>query len=124
MSNYMNPYMNPYGQRPMWQQPGTPQMPARQLLRVSGINGAKAFQMNPNEVVALFDEGDDILYVKSTDSAGFPTIRRFRFAEEAETPAPAPPPAEYVTRKEFDELKGMVMAYGKQPVSESPAQQA
>ena len=63
MSNYMNPYMNPYGQRPMWQQPGTPQMPARQLLRVSGINGAKAFQMNPNEVVALFDEGDDILQV-------------------------------------------------------------
>ena len=99
-------------------------MPARQLLRVSGINGAKAFQMNPNEVVALFDEGDDILYVKSTDSAGFPTIRRFRFAEEAEAPAPAPPPAEYVTRKEFDELKGMVMAYGKQPVSEPPAQQA
>ena len=123
MSN-LNPYTQmPYGagmpqypQRTMWQQPGAQGSP-RQLVRVSGMDGARAYQMAPNEVVALFDEGDDILYVKSTDGAGFPTIRRFRFREEADAAPAAPvPAADYVTRAEFDELKGLVMANGKHAV--------
>lgn len=124
MSNF-NPYLQmPYGasmpqypQRTMWPQPSAQGAP-RQLVRVSGMDGARAYQMAPNEVVALFDEGDDILYVKSTDGAGFPTIRRFRFREEADAApsAPAPVSTDYVTRAEFDELKGLVMANGKHAV--------
>lgn len=118
MSNF-NPYMQmPYGQypqRPMWPQTGAQGAP-RQLIRVSGMDGARAFQMAPNEVVALFDDGDDVLYVKSTDGAGFPKLRRFRFYEEEETAATASPTQDYVTREEFEELKGWMMANGKQPV--------
>ena len=62
MSNF-NPYLKmPYGasmpqypQRTMWPQPSAQGAP-RQLVRVSGMDGARAYQMAPNDVVALFDE--------------------------------------------------------------------
>lgn len=50
-----------------------------QLIRVTGMDGAKAYQMPPNSVVPLFDADNDIMYVKSTDGTGFPTIRAFAF---------------------------------------------
>jgi hypothetical protein len=53
--------------------------PGMQLIRVTGMDGAKAYQMPPNSVVPLFDADNDIMYVKSTDGAGFPTIRAFAF---------------------------------------------
>lgn len=45
--------------------------PGMQLTRVTGMDGAKAYQMPPNPVVPLFDADNDIMYVKSTDGAGF-----------------------------------------------------
>ena len=67
-------YQQPYGE---------------QLIRVTGLDGAKAYQMSPNSAVALFDGAEDIFYLKSTDGAGFPTIRVFRFEEVTATPAAA-----------------------------------
>lgn len=58
-----------------------------QLIRVTGMDGAKAYQMPPNSVVPLFDADNDIMYVKSTDGAGFPTIRAFAF-QPVENPTP------------------------------------
>ena len=67
MSNF-NPYlqvpysasMPQYPQRTMWPQPSAQGAP-RQLVRVSGMDGARAYQMAPNEVVALFGRGIDEL---------------------------------------------------------------
>lgn len=56
-----------------------PQRNQMQLIRVTGMEGAKAYRMPPNSVVPLFDADNDIMYVKSTDGAGFPTIRTFAF---------------------------------------------
>lgn len=70
-----------------------------QLIRVTGMDGAKAYQMPPNSVVPLFDADNDIMYVKSTDGAGFPTIRAFAFQPVEDKPEPA---QQYVTRDEFD----------------------
>lgn len=70
-----------------------------QLIRVTGMDGAKAYQMPPNSVVPLFDADNDIMYVKSTDGAGFPTIRAFAFQPIENKPEPA---QQYVTRYEFD----------------------
>ena len=80
--------------------------PNQSLIRVTGIDGAKAYQMNPNSVVPLFDSDNDIMYIKSTDGAGFPTIEAFRF--EAYEPTQQPTQNDYVTRAEFNELKGMI----------------
>ena len=49
------------------------------LIRVNGIDGARAYQMPPNSTQALFDTDKDILYIKTTDGAGFPSIRCFEF---------------------------------------------
>lgn len=55
--------------------------------------------MPPNSVVPLFDADNDIMYVKSTDGAGFPTIRAFAFQPVEDKSEPA---QQYVTRDEFD----------------------
>lgn len=99
---------------PMYQQPLR-----QQIIRVTGIDGAKAYPLGPNSTVALFDQGEDIFYVKSTDGAGFPTIRPFAF-----TPLqPQTQNNEYVTRKEFDELKELLLN-GKQPVRKQSKQES
>lgn len=78
-------------------------IPGPQLTRVKGLDGAKAFATQPNAMYALFDEDDDIMYVKVTDGNNYPvSLKRYRFVEEEE-PAPEAPP-EYVTKEEFTEL--------------------
>ncbi len=85
-----------------------------ELIRVTGFEGARAYQMPPNSNAALFDNNEDIFYVKTTDGAGFPTIRAFRFTPmETQTPA-----NDFVTREEFERLRQEVLSYGKQPISE------
>lgn len=89
-----------------------------QLIRVTGMDGAKAYQMPPNSVVPLFDADNDIVYVKSTDGAGFPTIRAFAFQPVEDKPEPVP---QYVTRDEFNDTLAKLkeaIGNGKQPVRE------
>lgn len=110
-SPYMaNGYQNQMAQR--YQTPFQPQ----ELIRVTGVDGAKAYQMPPNSVVPLFDNDNDIMYIKSTDGAGFPTIKSFRFIPY-ETTQPRPN-TEYVTREEFEKLKEMI-ENGKQLISKT-----
>ena len=144
-NNFMNPYMptmpgqfNPsnYMQNMNTQAPSTmapfgSQMPTTQqnngLIRVTGIDGAKAYQMPPNSVAALFDDSYDIMYVKSTDGAGFPTIRIFDFYEHKEEAPVQQQPVNvenFATKQELENLQNEVkqvkemLSNGKQPVSE------
>lgn len=100
----------------------TPQMPQQQnsLIRVTGLDGAKAFQMPANSIVALFDGAEDIFYIKQTDGAGFPTIRIFEF-KERQAMIPASQNAnDFVTRQEFNDTINKFMEVlnnGKQSVS-------
>lgn len=91
------------------------QIQPNQLIRVNGMDGAKAYQMSPNSTVALFDANEDIMYIKSSDGAGFPTIRTFSFKEilpEASSAAP-----NYISREEFENFKAEVLNYAQQLVS-------
>lgn len=85
----------------------------QQLIRVTGLEGAKAYQMTPNSAVALFDGNEDIFYIKTTDGAGFPTIRAFKF-EPIETNISS---VEYVSRSEFEALRKEIREYGKHNIS-------
>ena len=51
------------------------------------------------------------MYVKTTDGAGFPTIRTFKFEPIEDVPKVQDA---YITREEFNELKQEVENYGKQ----------
>ena len=110
-SPYTQPAQNPYMDRLAQMQP--PQQPRDGLIRVTGMEGARAYQMPPNSAVALFDGGQDVFYVKTTDDAGFPTIRAYSFQPMEQ--AQAMGANEFVTRAEFEQLKEMI-AHGKQPV--------
>ena len=89
------------------------------LIRVNGLEGAKAYQVAPRDTVALFDGNDDVFYVKSADDGGFPTIKAYRFVEMDLTGAK--PTNDYVTKAEFEELRKEVQSYAEQSVSKSRA---
>lgn len=59
------------------------QPPINGLVSVTGIEGAKAYQLPPNSAMPLFDANSDVLYLKTTDAAGYPTIREFEFKPRA-----------------------------------------
>ena len=95
-----------------------PQVNTQNLIRVNGIDGAKAYQMPANSTVALFDNNEDIMYIKTTDGAGFPAIRTFAFNEVVANTNPIQDTADYVTRDEFNKLKEELLN-GKQSISRS-----
>lgn len=123
MHNAQNmPYFYGYGRNMNNYIPNqqTPLMGQNQgLIRVTGLEGAKAYQVAPRDTVALFDGNDDIFYVKSADDGGFPTIKAYRFAEIDLTGAK--PANDYVTKAEFEELRKEVQNYAEQSVSKSRA---
>lgn len=88
----------------MYQQYQQYQQPVNNVTRVTGIEGARAYQMPPNSVVALFDGGDDLFFFKTTDGAGFPTLRAFRFEEVDIGSLSGRQGQDYVTRDEIEEL--------------------
>ena len=108
---YTQPAQNPYMDRLAQMQP--PPQTRDGLIRVTGMEGARAYQMPPNSAVALFDGGQDVFYVKTTDGAGFPTIRAYSFQPMDQ--AQAMGANEYVTRAEFEQLKEMI-THGKQHI--------
>ena len=75
---------------------------SEKLKRVNGLDSAKAYPMAPNSEVALFEENDDVMYIKMTDSNNFPSLRKFRFVEE---PLEVPNKEQYVTLDEFKKFK-------------------
>ena len=101
--SYQNPYgaypYNPYGnnyvapqptqQVPYQQQPNnnvySQQQPIQQnylpLTFVNGIEGAKAFIVNPNQVVYLKDSDSDILFEKKADNQGKYTLSAYKLTQ-------------------------------------------
>lgn len=118
---FQNPYaslmgQNPYYNQPMNNQQFLPQEQPQALIRVNGIDGAKAYQMPANSTVALFDSNNDIMYVKTTDGAGFPSIRTFSFSEIKQDTTQEIK-QDYISREEFEEFKKELMNNGKQSIS-------
>lgn len=72
-------YMNPYGypQRPMSQMP-----PKYEVVRVNGRGGADAFQMAPNSDALLLDTSAPIVWLKTTDGAGYATCTPYTITPE------------------------------------------
>ena len=94
--NYQNPFLNPYGfgqQMPgQYMQPGIQQQPAqlpqRQVDRVNGENGARAFALGPYSSAMLLDESGTIVWMVTTDGAGYKTIAPYDILPHKEAPAP------------------------------------
>lgn len=121
---FQNPYASLMGQNqfynPQMMNPTLAQQQeqTQSLIRVNGIDGAKAYQMPANSTVALFDSNEDVMYVKSTDGAGFPSIRTFTFTEKVNVEGKSPD-VEYISREEFEKFKKELMGNGKQSIQRS-----
>ena len=57
-----------------------------QYAYVNGIEGAKAYLMNPNQTILLMDSDNPIFYLKSSNQLGQSSIRTFKFEEIKEGP--------------------------------------
>ena len=119
MAYYGSPYMQPYGggyfpqvQQYQPQQQNAPQMPQNAnngILWVQGEAGAKAWAVAPGQSVTLMDSENPALYLKSADMNGIPSMRIFDLVERTKVPSvPSVDMSNYITRKEFDELKAMI----------------
>lgn len=74
--------------------------------RVHGKGGVDAFRMEPDSSVFLADETEDnVIWLKSTDSAGFATATKGHVTFEEEAPQNSD---SYVSKDEFNELKTKV----------------
>ena len=72
----MSPYNN-YGRmnyNPLNNGMNMKNLPHYEVIRVNGRAGAEAFQMAPNSQVLLLDETAPIVWLKTTDGAGYPSL--------------------------------------------------
>lgn len=76
----LNPYMNM--QRPYQQQP------RQEVVKVNGENGARAFPIGANSSALLLDESGVIVWLITTDGAGYKSVAAFDITPHETAPAP------------------------------------
>ena len=84
MANYNNPYgygnYNSYNPNSKVYQ----QSQLNHYAFVNGIEGAKSFQLQPNQNIMLMDSDNPICYMKQTNNIGQATLRYFKLVEVSE----------------------------------------
>lgn len=77
-STYFNPGSATYGNT----------TPTNNIIWVQGIEGAKAWQLNPNSMAILLDsEVEGKMYIKVSDNIGMSSLRVFNYVEELNKPS-------------------------------------
>ena len=79
-----NPMVNPYlgVQRPFQQQP------RQEVVKVNGENGARAFPLGANSSALLLDESGQIVWLVTSDGAGYKSVHPFDISPHEAAPAP------------------------------------
>lgn len=121
----LNQYKGQYQQMPMQQNiptqqmqmpiPPTSQKPSNELIWVQGLEGAKGYLVAPNNTVVLWDTENPVIYVKSADASGIPSMRVLDFTERntdaSNSPKNAPKTHEctcgdkFATKEQINDLK-------------------
>jgi hypothetical protein len=87
MMGYQSPFFNPYGFMQQSQQ--IPQaQPVTQVTKVNGENGAKAFPMGANSSALLLDESGLMVWLCTTDGAGYKSVSAYDITPHQNAPAP------------------------------------
>ncbi len=85
--NPYNPY-NAYQTNPYFQQrQPQPQPQTNTYAFVNGVEGAKAYAIQPNQSVMLMDSDQPIAYMKTANAMGQANIKYFKLVEVDETTA-------------------------------------
>lgn len=80
------------------------------MIWVQGETGAKAHMVAPGNTVVLWDSENPLIYIKTADASGMPSMRIFEWTEKT---APSPSvmqgtAQQYVTVEEYSKLAAMV----------------
>ena len=108
MANYNNPYgygaYNSYAPNSNVYQ----QSQLNHYAFVNGIEGAKSFQLQPNQNIMLMDSDNPICYMKQTNNIGQATLRYFKLVEVSEQELrnanQVQSNQDYVLKSDFDAL--------------------
>lgn len=112
-ANYQPIYQAPQYQPPVMQTP-QPQYQAPQgqqpaggvsIVQIQGEAAAKSYLVAPNSTVQLWDMDAGVIYIKSADASGMPSMKILDFTVRGESaPAPVAPAVEYATKDEVNAL--------------------
>lgn len=93
----------------------TQQVQNTNIIWVSGEAGAKSYLVAPNTTVQLWDSEAQVIYLKSADASGMPSMKiidyTIRNSAQSQNTVPVQTQSQtdlYVTKDEFDELKAKV----------------
>ena len=86
--NYQNPFINPYGMAQQYMPAAVQPAPQQQVVRVNGENGARAFQIGPNSSALLLDESGALVWLVTSDGAGYKTVSAYDIAPHQQEKAP------------------------------------
>lgn len=110
--------------QPMQAQPQPMQASQQQdsggIIWVQGEAGAKAYLVAPGNTVQLWDSENPVIYLKSADMSGMPSMRILDYTERtavSKTPpvGPQAPQVQYVTLEEFNALADRLAALENKP---------
>lgn len=114
MALYNNGY--PASYQPMYYQytPQHAQQTQSSLIWVQGEAGAKSYLVAPNQTVQLWDSENNVIYLKSADSSGMPSMRILDYTIR-ENGSQMPQnglknDSVYVTKEEFEKFKAEIFA--------------
>ena len=88
-----------------------------QIIFVQGETGAKAYQIPNNTTILLMSSEGNEFFIKTTDSSGFPTIRKFTFQEHPNQEQQKKQCScncqsnNYVTQEEFNNFKKEILNF-------------
>ena len=100
-----NPMINPYMQAGM-QQNSYQQQPRQEVVKVNGENGARAFPIGANSSALLLDTSGVIIWLVTTDGAGYKTVMPYDITPHQEAPKP-----DYSTLEQrIERLEGLINA--------------
>ncbi len=104
-----NPMISPIQQYLPPQAPMTmaQQQPHTGLTWVQGEAGAKSFLVGPNQTVALWDSEAQVIYLKSADASGMPSMKilDYTIRDSSNLPPKTPVNDEYATKNEVETIK-------------------
>ena len=117
----LNQYKGQYQQMPM-QQPMVQQMQTptqtNDMIWVLNENEATSYPVAPNNSVVLWDKNEPIIYVKSVNNQGMPSMRVLYFEERNATPSNSPKNApkthectcgdKFATKEQINALEGKI----------------
>ena len=82
--SFQNPYLNPFMMQPQMMQTVQP----AQVVKVNGENGARTYQLGANSSALLLDESGLMVWLITTDGAGYKTVSAYDITPHTVAQAP------------------------------------